>query len=226
MSPTSKPRFARLRHAIAIAALAAVWLAMLVLGRGSLDREIYKSLYVGGHPVLEFIARLFTALGEPTILIGAGVAVMLWLWYAGRLKLGVALFLIAMAGRGLSELQKYWFARPRPDLDTHLVLVKTSSFPSGHANSSMIFYTTMALALTANTRWSRVAFAGAILMSLMVGISRVMLGVHWPSDVIGGWCFGLLWVLLTFPRAERLFRLDSAGSGKLLSTRGQKGRGI
>jgi undecaprenyl-diphosphatase len=137
------------------------------------------------------------------------VLVLLWLWYAGRGRLGLALFLVAMLGRGLSELQKYWIARPRPTLDPHLVLVESSSFPSGHAASSMIFYTIMALALTVGTRWHRAAVAGAIVLSLLIGTSRVMLGVHWPSDVIGGWSFGILWVLLTFRLSERLFRTDT-----------------
>jgi undecaprenyl-diphosphatase len=70
----------------------------------------------------------------------------------------------------------------------------------------MIFYLAMALALTAGTRWHRAAAAGAVLLSLLVGISRVMLGVHWPSDVIGGWAFGMLWVLLTLRLAGRLVR--------------------
>ena len=50
----------------------------------------------------------------------------------------------------------------------------------------------------------------AILLSLLIGASRVMLGVHWPSDVVGGWSFGLLWVMVTLPATERLFRTDSA----------------
>jgi undecaprenyl-diphosphatase len=70
----------------------------------------------------------------------------------------------------------------------------------------MIFDLAMALALTAGTRWHRAAAAGAVLLSLLVGISRVMLGVHWPSDVIGGWAFGMLWVLLTLRLAGRLIR--------------------
>ena len=61
----------------------------------------------------------------------------------------------------------------------------------------MIFYLALALALTAGTRWHRPAAAAAVLLSLLIGTSRVMLGVHWPSDVVGGWAFGLLWVLLT-----------------------------
>ena len=70
----------------------------------------------------------------------------------------------------------------------------------------MIVYLAMALALTAGTRWHRAAAAGAVLLSLLVGVSRVMLGVHWPSDVIGGWAFGMLWVLLTLRLAGRLIR--------------------
>src|SRR5437870_9648074 len=115
---------------------------------------------------------------------------------------------IVLVGRGLSEVQNYAIARVRPDLEPHLVVVKTSSFPSGHAASSMIFYLTLALALAAGTRWSRPAAGAAILLSLLIGTSRVMLGVHWPSDVIGGWAFGLLWVLLTFKPAERLISGD------------------
>jgi undecaprenyl-diphosphatase len=59
------------------------------------------------------------------------------------------------------------------------------------------------------TRWHRPATALAILLSFLIGISRVMLGVHWPSDVIGGWAFGLLWVLLTLRLAGRWVRADS-----------------
>jgi undecaprenyl-diphosphatase len=195
----------QLRHSLAIVALACVWLVMLLFGTGPLDRSVYEALYAGRDPMLVAVARLFTALGEPSFLIAAGVATWLWLWYAGKGRLGLVLLAIAMVGRGLSEVQKYWIARARPDLETHLVVVKTQSFPSGHANSSMIFFVTMALALTSGTRWARPAAAAAILMSLCVGLSRVMLGVHWPSDVIGGWSFGLLWVLLTLRRAERLF---------------------
>jgi undecaprenyl-diphosphatase len=121
------------------------------------------------------------------------------------------LLLVILLGRALSEVQKYWIARARPDLDPHLVVVKTSSFPSGHATSSMIFYLTLALAL-APTPWKRVAAAAAILISLLIGASRVMLGVHWPSDVIGGWSFGMLWVLLTLRFSERLFSDHSAST--------------
>lgn len=192
-----------------IVVLAAIWLAMLLRGTGQFDRTVYEALYAGHRPVLRALARMFTALGEPTVLIAACVATALGLWHRGRGRLGLVLLLIAMIGRGLSEAQKYWVARARPDLEPHLVVVKTSSFPSGHATSSMIFYLALALALAGHTRWNRVAAAGAVLLSLLIGTSRVMLGVHWPSDVIGGWAFGMLWVLLTLRPAERLLRTNS-----------------
>ena len=210
MTDKAGPRALQLRFGLAIAALAALWLMMLLLGGGPLDRQIYELLYAGHRPALAAIARGLTLLGEPTILVAAGALAALWLWRNGRGRLALVLLLVTLIGRGLSEVQKYWIARVRPDAEPHLVIVKTSSFPSGHAASSMIFYLTLALALTVGTRWYRVAVAGAILLSLLIGASRVMLGVHWPSDVIGGWAFGMLWVLLTLRLAERLFQPHSA----------------
>jgi undecaprenyl-diphosphatase len=211
-----RPDYVHLRFVAAITALTAIWLAMLVGGTGPLDRTIYEGLYAGHRPTLLTGARFFTALGEPTVLIVAGFGGAWLLWRSGHRHLPWVLIAIILTGRGLAEAQKYWIARLRPDLEPHLVVVKTSSFPSGHATSSMIFYLTVALALTMGTRWHRAAAAGAILLSLAIGTSRVMLGVHWPSDVIGGWAFGMLWVLLTLRLAERLLRTDSAGTANAL----------
>ena len=203
--------------------LACVWLAMLLRGRGPVDRSVYETLYAGGRPVLIFVARVFTFLGEPTVLVGAGMLVAAWLWWAGRARFALGLLLVVLIGRGLTEAQKYWIARARPTFEPHLVIVKTSSFPSGHATGSMIFYLTLALAL-APPGWRRSAAGCAILLSLLIGLSRIMLGVHWPSDVIGGWSFGLLWVLVTLRPAERLFRSDSRGAQNSYKQGGQRGR--
>jgi undecaprenyl-diphosphatase len=189
---------------------------MLLTGGGPLDRAVYEALYAGHRPALRVAAHLFTAFGEPTVLIGAGIVAAVWLWLAGHRHLPWVLTAIILVGRGLSEAQKYWVARARPDLEPHLVVVKTSSFPSGHATSSMIFYTTLALVLTTGTRWRGPAVAGAILLSLLIGISRVMLGVHWPSDVIGGWSFGAAWVLAMLGLADRVAPADSTASVKPL----------
>jgi undecaprenyl-diphosphatase len=190
----------------ALLILAAIWLAMLLGGTGAFDRTVYEALYAGHRPLLLAVARLFTALGEPTVLVTAGFLVAGWIWWRHHPHLALAILLIVLVGRGLAEAQKYWIARVRPDLEPHLVVVKTSSFPSGHATSSMIFYLTVALALSAGTRWHRLAAAAAVLLALLIGTSRVMLGVHWPSDVIGGWAFGMLWVLLNLRLAQRLLK--------------------
>lgn len=197
------------RFPAAIISLAVIWLVMLRWGAGALDRQIYEAFYAGHDPTMVAIGRFFTALGEPTVLIAASVVAAVWLWIAGHRHLPFVFVAITMFGRGASELQKYVIARARPDFETHLVVVKTSSFPSGHANSAMIFYLTIALILTHGTRWRGVAVALAILLALLVGLSRVMLGVHWPSDVVGGWAFGMLWVLLTLRLAQRFVENDA-----------------
>jgi undecaprenyl-diphosphatase len=209
MTGPSPPQRMQWRFIAAILLLAAVWFAMLLGGANAIDLDLYEALYAGRRPLLVPLARAVTFLGEPTLLIGASILVAAWLWRAGRGRMGLVLLTVTLTGRALSEMQKYWIGRVRPGLEPHLVAVKTSSFPSGHATSSMIFYLCLAMALTTNRSWNPIAVAGAVLLSLLIGTSRVMLGVHWPSDVVGGWAFGALWFLLTVRPAERLLRSDS-----------------
>lgn len=189
---------------------------MLLFGGSPFDRSIYLTLYAGARPALVMAAHIFTALGEPTVLIVAGFLVAVLLWWRRRGRFAFGLLLVILVGRGLSEVQKFWIGRERPDLEPHLVFVKTPSFPSGHATSSMVFYLTLALALVPSGRRRCIAVLAAVLLSLLIGTSRVMLGVHWPSDVIGGWSFGLLWVMLTLRPIERLFGPDSRLPAKQL----------
>jgi undecaprenyl-diphosphatase len=203
MAEPPRSRAARNRLAAALVLLAVIWLTMLQCGGGSLDRRVYEALYAGHDPALAAAARFITMLGDPVTLNVAAGAAALWLWRSERARLALVLIVVVLLGRLLAEAQKYEVARIRPDAEPHLVVVQNSSFPSGHAANSMIFYLAMALVLTAGTRWQRPAAAGAILLALLVGTSRVMLGVHWPSDVIGGSAFGMLWVLLTLHLAER-----------------------
>src|SRR5678816_4109051 len=145
MRKVPRPGRLRLRFIAAIVTLVAIWLAMLIGGTGWFDRAVYEAVYAGHRPLLLTLARIFTALGDPTVLVTAGFIVAAWIWWRHHPRLAFAIVLIVLVGRGLVEAQKYWIARVRPDLEPHLVVVKTQSFPSGHATSSMIFYLTVAL---------------------------------------------------------------------------------
>jgi undecaprenyl-diphosphatase len=137
-----------------------------------------------------------TALGSQTVLWLVCIAVISYLLLGRRPR--TALFVLAATGGGIAMggLLKLIYARPRPALVPHLVDVTSSSFPSGHATDSAIVYLTLAalLARTVPERALRIYIIGvAILLTLLIGASRVYLGVHWPSDVAAGWTIGAAW---------------------------------
>jgi undecaprenyl-diphosphatase len=210
MATPGRLRLPSIGITVSAVVLAAIWFEMLTLGSGPADAAIGQLLYAGGNPPMIAVARLFTFLGEPAVLIGFGIAAACTLWSRQQQQYAAAVLAVMLIGRGLAQVQKYAIMRFRPEDEIHLVPVSTPSFPSGHATSSMIVYLTLALVF-ASHRWKWPAVVGAILLSFCVGVSRVMLGVHWPTDVIGGWAFGLLWVILALPQAERLAKPPDLG---------------
>jgi len=144
----------------------------------------------------EEAARDITGLGGYAILTTVTVAALAYLLMIG--KRGAAVLLIAAIGGGmvLSTALKLGFERPRPDLVPHAAQVYTASFPSGHAMLSAVTYLTLgALLMRVQPRRRLKAFliGLALALTLMVGASRIYLGVHWPSDVLAGWCIGAAW---------------------------------
>jgi len=113
------------------------------------------------------------------------------------------LIVVIAGGTLLNWLLKLAFHRQRPDSWHALDSLASYRFPSGHASGSALFYATMVV-LLANTRWRRPAIAGASLMIVMVGVSRIYLGAYFPSDVLAGVCVGVVWVsvcwLILYPR--------------------------
>ena len=206
MSRRSEARVPSLRAAVAAAILALVWLAMLTVGTGGADDNVLRALYAGGRPAIAAVASFFTFLG--TFWVGipvsiAGIALLAWL---GRRRAAISALLVIGVGRLLVSAQKYGIDRLRPQDEPHLAAATSPAFPSGHAANSMIVCLTLALLFFGATRWRYAAIAVALLLSFLIGTSRIVLGVHWPSDVIGGWAFGLLWVMLALPLAERVVR--------------------
>ena len=201
------PERSRPQHAAVPAALlAALWLAMLTLGAGPVDGLVLANIYLADQAGLAGVARAITFLGNGEVLILIAVAAALWLLWRRHAHLGLMVIAVTLVGRALVSAQKYTIGRIRPDETGHLVSVYNPSFPSGHAANSMIVFLTIAIVFTADSRWRRPMAALALALALLIGLSRVALGVHWPSDVVGGWSFGLLWVLLALPLSERLFK--------------------
>jgi undecaprenyl-diphosphatase len=178
-------------------ALVVAWAAMLLFGGLDLDRALLALLHGGDRSTaLVLGARLATALGSAELLIPLSLAGAAWLVWRRRIKSAAVLILATGGGRLLVELQKAQTARIRPAEQPQLVEVHNLSFPSGHAANATIVFVALAFLLTAT--WPRRALAlwAAVWLSILVGVSRLVLGVHWPSDVIAGWAFGLFWTLL------------------------------
>jgi undecaprenyl-diphosphatase len=120
------------------------------------------------------------------------------------------LLLVAIGGGiVVSLLLKQAFARPRPDLVPHGSHVYTSSFPSGHSMMAAVTYLTIGALLARAHEGAAIKAYVIILATLLttaVGISRVYLGVHWPTDVLAGWTTGGCWAVLCWTLANRLQR--------------------
>ncbi len=186
-----------------LAALALVWLAMLLLGAGDADRSVLMALYAADEPWLALAAFGFTYMGNWwTVVAVTVVAAVLMLWRKRRRE-ALLLLVASFTGRALVILEKEWFARVRPEEHLRLVEVHYQSFPSGHSANAMIVYVGLALLTFDDARWRRWAVGAALALAFGVGISRPMLGVHWPSDVVGGWAFGAFWLLLVLWLGER-----------------------
>lgn len=147
----------------------------------------------------EEVMRDFTALGGMAVLCAISLMVVGYLILTHKRHAAWLVVLSVTSGILISNLLKWGFARPRPDLVAHATEVYTQSFPSGHAMLSAIVYLTLGAILARTQKEPRVkmyllAVAGTL--TLLVGVSRVYLGVHWPTDVIGGWAVGAGWALL------------------------------
>ena len=173
------------------------------IGPAWFSNMVLQLTALGGGPVLWLVTLLATG----------------YLLAARRVTTAAFLFASIALGMSLSTLLKGLFLRPRPELVAHLVQVQTTSFPSGHAMNSAIVYLTLGglLARTEKRRAVRIyLLTAAIALTVIIGFSRVYLGVHWPSDVAAGWCVGAAWALacsLTARALQRRRTIDPPSEG-------------
>lgn len=196
-------------------------LALLVVRDTSLgfDTSLLRALRGSSDPAipvgpawLSHAARDITALGGVTVLGLATALTVICLLLARRVSMAIMVFLAVCGGWVVSALLKIGIARPRPDIVPHLVQVYDYSFPSGHAMLSAVTWLTLGvLAGSVQPRRSIRIFlpVAAVALTLAIGMSRVFLGVHYPSDVLAGWCAGAAWATICYLVSTRLSRIGN-----------------
>ncbi|MCO6392816.1 phosphatase PAP2 family protein [Aliihoeflea aestuarii] len=159
-----------------------------------------------GPSFLEQAVVQFTALGGYTVM---GVVVIVAtgaLILSQHRRLAAILPTAFLSAIALENLLKSIFARPRPDIVGHLVETHSMSFPSGHAMVGAVMWLTLGAIvahLAHRSALRRYALVVALAMAFLLGLSRLYLGVHWPSDILAGWALGVAWaalILLAMPR--------------------------
>lgn len=166
-------------------------------------------------------ARDLTSLGSIIVLALITLGVLGYLFLARKRAAAWLMIVAVFGGIGLNDLLKLAFARPRPDLIYQAVRVFTSSFPSGHAELSAIAYLTIAALLAQSQSSFKIGvyfITLAALLTILIGVSRVYLGVHYPSDVLGGWCIGTAWALGCWVVTTWLQHRDRVGPTRLGQT--------
>lgn len=152
----------------------------------------------------------FTTLGGTTVLALVIAGSTAFIYLKGSHRMAAVILGATISGSVMVTLLKGFFQRPRPTLVDHLVIEHSASYPSGHAANSAIVYLTIAvlfLRVEPSLRTRIFVLSVAFLLTTAIGISRVALGVHWPSDVLAGWMLGICWaslwaLLVKLPVAE------------------------
>ena len=196
----------------AVAGIAAgVWIFALLAGEvkdgdsQSFDRQLLLAmrrpgdLAPKGSPAFQEAARDVTALGGVVVLTLLTASTAGFLALDGKRRMAIFVCASVLTGTLAAAILKDLYHRPRPDIVPHAMYAGSGSFPSGHSMLSAITYLTLGalLARSHQRKTLKVYFLLlAVFLTFIVGVSRVYLGVHWPTDVLAGWTAGAVWALL------------------------------
>jgi undecaprenyl-diphosphatase len=180
---------------------------------GNFDKRILLSmrhpgdLSPKGSRSFQEAARDVTALGSVSVLGIVTFTAVVFLILDGKSHMAYFAAASVVGGTVLAELLKDLFNRPRPEIVPHLVYASNSSFPSGHSMMSSVTYLTLAALLARSHERKRIKSFFLLMAALvigLVGVTRVYLGVHWPTDVLAGWMAGSVWAMLCWLAARWL----------------------
>ncbi|MCU1339109.1 MAG: PA-phosphatase [Bryobacterales bacterium] len=160
-----------------------------------------------GPPAIQEAARDITALGSVAVLTLVTLIVAGYLILDGKSHMALFLCVSVLSGVAAGTILKDLFHRSRPDLVPYSVYVSGASFPSGHSMMSAVTYLTLGALLARSQERTRIKayfLLVAMFLTFLVGVTRVYLGVHWPTDVLAGWTAGSVWALLCWLAARRL----------------------
>jgi undecaprenyl-diphosphatase len=140
--------------------------------------------------------KLLTQLGKPIWLAMITAPAVVYCWRRGHARLSLFLVVTTIGGGVLDTVVKVLVDRPRPSLEKPIVTAFGKSFPSGHAMSSVVVYGSLLLVFfpVMTAAWRRRALIGVVVVVLVIGATRLALGVHYISDVLGGYVLGLAWL--------------------------------
>lgn len=160
------------------------------------DKEILLALRKLHTPILDKVMLGFTYVGEPVVLIILCLGLGLWLLSRGQRSQATVLVIASMGAVGLDLLLKEFFGRARPMLWERVVDVSQYSFPSGHAMISLVVLGMCGYLLSAQFTQRRSGIiALTVILVAGIGLSRLYLGVHWPTDIVAGYAAGLVWLV-------------------------------
>ncbi len=201
------PRLFPLISTIGIVGIGICLLIIFVLAKLAeevLEREAFAFdtnfliwIHQFANPNLDNLMLFITNFGNPnTVVIFAGITFLLLWWRRYREEAKVFVF-ACLGGLILNTGLKLFFAKPRPELWHRLISETSFSFPSGHALGSMVLYGYTAYCLGINyPKFAKVIYIMAATLIAAIGISRLYLGVHWPTDIIAGYGVGFLWLMI------------------------------
>ena len=177
---------------------------------GTFDRAIIEWVYSFRSESANEFMKIITFFGGEIFLI-CGILLLLALIYQKHRVSTFNFGVLLVFGTVINLLLKFVFQRPRPDY-LPLMFESTYSFPSGHAMNAFIFYACLAYFINRNTRSRKIRLFTVLLFALLItsiGISRIYLGVHYPSDVLAGYTAGILWfaVIVVVEQTARKFKL-------------------